>query len=269
MIIFMFFIASLITFTLLTLLSGLTFWYIPLWLILGFISGYLFVALTIVLTLPLVFWGKETNRFKHFYLRHMCDFTRLFVLRLHIVEVIGKENIPKDTNFGIYGNHRSGADPLVTLSALRVPMAFVAKDSLFKNKFVAKWLKGFGILKINRENNREALKEIIHGINLMEEGLSMLVFPEGTRKKTDFHNIDSFKAGAFRLTTKPKLPVLPIAIIGAEKFGKQVIKKRTKVKIVIGKPFYYEDYKELTTNELSDRVSKRIMLLLKENETLQ
>lgn len=269
MIIFMFFVVSLITFNLLTFLSGLAFWYIPLWLLLSFISGYLFVGLTIILTLPLVFWGKETNCLKHFYLRHMCDFTRLFVLRLHIVEVIGEENIPKDTNFGAYGNHRSGADPLVALSALRVPMAFVAKDSLFKNKFVSKWLKGFGILKINRENNREALKEVLHGIDLMKDGLSMLVFPEGTRKKEDFHNIDTFKAGAFRLTTKPKLPVLPIAIIGAENFGKQVIKKRTKTKIVIGKPFYYEDYKDLTTNELSDRVAKRIMVLLKENETFQ
>lgn len=269
MIIFLFFIVTLIIFNLLTFLSGLALWYIPLWLFLGFIGGYLFVGLTIVFTLPLVFWGKETNRLKHFYLRNMCDFTRLFVLRLHITEVIGLENIPQNTNFGIYGNHRSGADPLVVLSALRVPMAFAAKDSLFKSKFVSKWLKGFGILKINRENNREALKEIIHGIDLMNEGLSMLVFPEGTRKKEDFHNLDTFKAGAFRLTTKPKLPILPIAIVGAEKYGKQYIKKRTKTKIIIGKPFYYEDYKDLTTSELSNRVAKRIMILLKENEKLQ
>lgn len=268
MIIFIFFLTWLTTFTLLTFLTGLPFWFAFLWFFVGFFSGYLAVALSVILTLPLVFWAKKTNRFKHYYLRSICDFVRIFILRLWINEVAGIENIPKDTNFGVYGNHRSGADPLVVLSSIRVPLAFMAKDSLFKFRIAEKWLKGFGIISINRQNAREALKEINRGSDLMSEGLNMLVFPEGTRKKDDFHNLDTFRPGAFKITTKAKLPILPIAIIGAEKFGKQAIKKRTSVKIIIGKPIYYEDYKSLKSTELSDKVAGKIMVLLKENENL-
>ena len=81
-------------------------------------------------------------------------------------------------------------------------------------------------------------------------------------------NLDSFKSGAFKITTTAKLPILPFAIIGAEKFGKQVIKKRTGVKIIIDKPIYYEEYEKYSPNELKDIVAKKIMIMLKENESL-
>ena len=202
MIIFLFFFTWATTFSLLMFFSGLSYWFAFLWIFLGLISGYLMVGLIIIITLPLVFWAKESNKLKHFYLRNLCDFVRLFILRLYIVDIIGKENVPKDTNFGAYGNHRSGVDPLVVLSTLRVPMAFMAKNNLFKYKIGSKWLKGFGILEIDRKNAREALKEINKGTELMNEGLSMVVFPEGTRKKDDFHNLDTFRAGAFKITTE-------------------------------------------------------------------
>lgn len=266
MLIFMFFLISSITFVLLTFLSGLSYFYAFLWLFAGFFSGYLFVGITILLTVPLVMFGKETNRLKHFYLRNLCDFVRLFILRLHIEKIVGVENLPKDTAFGAYANHRSGADPLVTLSALRVPLAFMAKDSLFKNKIASKWLKGFGILEIDRDNPRKALKEINHGTKLMEKGLSMITFPEGTRKLDDFHNLDTFKPGAFRLTTKAKLPIVPIAIVGTETYSNNYIRRRTATLIIIDKPIYYEEYKDLNSQELSDKVAGKIMLMLKENE---
>lgn len=266
MIIFLFFLIWATTFILLTFLSGLSFLFAFLWFFVGLLGGYIFVGLTLIFTLPLVFYAKETNSLKHFYLRNLCDFVRLFVLRLHIEEIVGLENIPKETAFGVYGNHRSGADALVTLSAIRVPLSFMAKDDIFINNFVRKWLKGFGILELDRKNPRKALKEINLGTKLMEEGLSMLVFPEGTRKKADFHNLDTFKPGAFKLTTNAKRPILPIAITGTEKYHKKYLRKRTSVKIIIDKPIVYEEYKDLSPQALSDKVAGKIMIMLKKHE---
>lgn len=266
MIIFAFFLVWATTFILLTFLSGLSFMFAFLWFFIGVVAGYLFVGLTIIITLPIIVYTKKTSRFKHFYLRNLCDFIRLFVLKLHIEEIVGLENIPKETAFGVYGNHRSGADALITLSAIRVPLSFMAKDNIFINKLASKWFKGLGILEIDRQNARKALKEINYGTKLMEEGLSMLVFPEGTRKKSDFHNLDSFKPGAFKITTNAKLPVLPIAITGAEKYHKRYLRKRTIVKVIIDKPIFYEEYKDLTSQELSDKVAGKIMIMLKEHE---
>jgi len=269
MIIFLFFIVWAIVFSLLTFLSGLSYLFAFLWFFVGFLSGYVFVALVIILTIPYVFYGKKTSRLKHYYLRSLCDFVRLFVLRLYITKIKGLENIPKDSAFGAYGNHRSGADALIGLSAIRVPLSFMAKDSIFINKLVSKWLKGFGIIELDRENPRKALKEINKGSKLMEEGLSMLVFPEGTRKKEEFHNLDTFKPGAFKLTTKAKLPILPIAIIGAEQYHKRYLRKPTNVQVIIDKPITYDEYKDLNSQELSDKVAGKIMKMLKENETLK
>lgn len=268
MIIALFLLTCITTFSILMIFAKTTWYFILLYILAGVVSGYLMIALTIILTVPFVFWAKPTNRLKHYYLRSLNDFVRIFVLRLYISEIIGKENIPEDTNFGIYPNHRSGADVLVTLAAFKKPMTFAAKNNLFKYKIGSKWLKGFGILSIDRDNNRETLKEVIKGIKLVESGLSMLVFPEGTRKYKDLHNLDSFKAGAFQLTTKAKVPIVPVALIGAQFFGKQAVIKRTKVKVVIGKPITYEEYKDLSTAEISDMVAKKIMVLLKEHEQL-
>ncbi len=266
MIIILFLLTWLATFSSLIIFASRTWYFILLYILAGAVSGYLMIALIILLTAPFVFWGKKTSKFKHYYLRSLNEFVRLFVLNLHIDEIVNKENIPKDTNIAVYANHRSGADVLIALSALKKPMTFAAKNSLFKYKIGAKWLRGFGILSIDRENDRETLKEIIKGIRLMEDGLSMLVFPEGTRKKDEFHNLDSFKPGAFKLATKSKIPVIPLALIGAQDFRKQVIKKPTKVKVIVGEPIYYEEYKDMSTKELSNMVAKRIMVLLHENE---
>lgn len=268
MIIFLFFLTWATTFSLLTFLTGLSYYYAFLWFFIGLLSGYIFVVLSIILTIPFVFFVKKTNKLKHYYLLSLCDFVRLFVIRLHIVEIKGKENIPKDGAFGIYSNHRSGADALIGLSVIRVPLAFVAKDSIFINKLVSKWLKGFGIIELDRNNARKALMEINQGVELMQEGLSMLVFPEGTRKQDDFHNLDSFKAGAFKLSTKSKVPILPIAIIGAEEYHKNYLRRKTSVRVIIGKPIAYEDYKDLNSQQISDKVAGKIMKMLKENETL-
>lgn len=268
MIIFLFFLVWIVTFTHLTFLSGLSYLFAFLWFFVGLAAGYVAVFLTMILTVPFVIYAKSTNRLKHFYLRHLCDFVRLFIIKLKIDKVIGFENIPKDSAYGIYANHRSGADALIMLSLTRKRIGMLAKDSLFINKFVTRWLNGFGILSLDRDNARNALKEINRGSKLMSEGLPMAVFPEGTRKKEDFHNLDTFKPGAFKLTTKAKLPILPVALIGSEDYHKRYLRRTTNVKVIIGKPIEYDDYKDLNAQELSDKVAGKIMKMLKEHETI-
>ena len=92
----------------------------------------------------------------------------------------------------------NGADALIMLSLLENELECLQKI-VFINKFVTRWLNGFGILALIWQCEK-CFKEINRGSKLMSEGLPMAVFPEGTERK-DFHNLDTF-AGAFKLTRK-------------------------------------------------------------------
>ncbi|NLN50797.1 MAG: hypothetical protein GX149_04165 [Acholeplasmataceae bacterium] len=269
MIIFLFFTIWILVFNLLTFLTGLTFWYIPLWLLSGFLSGYLFVVASFILLYPYAVLTKPTNRFKHYYVRSLSDFLRIFALRVHIDQVIGKENIPNDTNFVVYANHKSGTDAFVVESAIRQPMAYAAKDSLFKIPIVRGWMKSIGALSIDREKDRRALREIIRGINIIKGGLSMVVFPEGTRQDPETSLMSDTKAGSYKLATKAEVPILPVAIIGTRNFQKYGIRRRTVTKVIIGKPLRFADYQNLTTKEISDNVHNTINNMIKQHDDLR
>ena len=68
-------------------------------------------------------------------------------------------------------------------------------------------------LFLDRTDNRQALKVILRAIELMKEGHSMFVFPEGTRSKTEGEFLP-FHAGSFKIATKPKAPIVPVTIVG-------------------------------------------------------
>lgn len=243
--------------TILTLLTNLSLWFIPLWILIGLLAASLFVLSTFFIGRYLTKMGKVTGRIRHFYVWNIADFVRMFIVRIRI-KVIGKENIPKDTNYVVYGNHKSNVDPIIIVSALRTRMGFAAKSELFGVKLLNGWIDNIGCININRENDREAVREILKGIGYVKQGLSMGIFPEGGIKSRDTNYMVDVKPGAYKLATKAGVPIVPIALIGSRYIKDRAPKKSTKVTMVIGKPIYEEEYKEMTTVELGDHVFKII-----------
>ncbi len=262
MLISLFFSVVTVTIALLTFLSGLSYWFLPLWIVVGLAAGYFVVIFLFVVFVPLVKHSKETNRLKHYYARSMTDFINFLIFRIKIVDVVNKENIPKDTSYVLYPNHKSTYDAFIVKSIFKGPMAFAAKDSLYKVPVIAGWLSGIGSLKINRENDRETLKEIIRGIKLVKEGLSFTIFPEGTRTSKETSQMLASKAGAYRLATKAGVPIVPVALVGTG----SVKGKKRDVTVVVGNPLYYDDYKEMSTTEISEIVVSSVNAIIKEYE---
>ncbi|MBC7960467.1 MAG: 1-acyl-sn-glycerol-3-phosphate acyltransferase, partial [Vallitaleaceae bacterium] len=76
------------------------------------------------------------------------------------------------------------------------------------------WMRAQKTLFIDRDNLREGLKVIKEGIELLKNGHSIVIFPEGTRSKTA--ELLPFKKGSFKLATKSGVPVIPFAIKGTD-----------------------------------------------------
>ncbi|MFA5720269.1 MAG: lysophospholipid acyltransferase family protein [Acholeplasmataceae bacterium] len=256
MIIFLFYFVIIGLTTLLSILVPLPLWFMPLWLLISIIAALLLVILSIIIGIPFSKIGKVDGKIKHFYIRHLSDFTRM-ILRMRITKVIGKENIP-NSNFVIYANHKSNTDPFTLVSSIRRPMGFAAKSGVFTIPIIKHWLRSFGCININRDNDREAIKEILVGIKNVEAGLSMAIFPEGGIKSRETTLMEEVKPGAYRLATKPQVPILPVAIIGARHIQKNAPFKCSKLQVIILPMIEPSVYNEMTTVELGDHVKELI-----------
>ena len=155
------------------------------------------------------------------------------------VTVIGKENIPDEAALFI-GNHRSYFDILLTSVQYDRMMGFVAKDSMKKFPSLNIWMSHIYCLFLNREDPREGMKVILQAIDYVKSGISIFIFPEGTRNKGEELSMLPFKEGSFKIATKSGCPIVPVSINNsAEIFENHFpLLKKTHVIIEYGKPIY-------------------------------
>ncbi len=164
------------------------------------------------------------------------------------VEVIGKENLIQETCVYV-ANHQSELDIPLIMANINKITAAVGKKELKKWPVVSYWMTEIGCVFIDRENNREGLKAIIEAIDKLKGGRDMLIFPEGTRSKSE--EMLEFKKGSLKLATKANVPVVPITVDGAYK-GLEGKAGDLKAKIIFHKPIYMENLSKEEKNNLTD-----------------
>jgi 1-acyl-sn-glycerol-3-phosphate acyltransferase len=172
-------------------------------------------------------------------------------------EVIGAENIPSEGNLIIAANHKSNLDPIFVASAVnkKRKMTAIAKEELFKNKILAKILNKVEIIPINRQN--PGLGTIKRILKYIKNDYALVMFPEGTRSKTDDFN--NAKAGLSLFATKAKAEIVPCTIYSSYKLFKPA-------KIYFGEPISLEEYyKQKLTSEDHERISGEVMDIIKQN----
>lgn len=177
------------------------------------------------------------------------------------IEIIGKENIPKETCV-FMGNHQSILDIPVLRHTADRPLDFVAKQELAKVPIMGYWITHMKSVTIDRENVREGMKAINQAIKNIKDGYSFAVFPEGTRSKDG--EIHEFKKGSIKLATKSKVPIVPFALEGTSACFED---KRDflpgKVKIIFGEPIVTEGISKEEEKELMDKVEEVVRNLYK------
>ncbi len=131
------------------------------------------------------------------------------------IEFIGEENVPKDEAVLYIGNHRSFFDIIITYS--RCPRDRLhLKAEHHKNTGAGSLDEAPALPVLDRDDIKQGLKVVLAAIDQVKSGISICVFPEGTRckNKDDLTDVQSFKEGTFKIATKSKCKIVPMAIMG-------------------------------------------------------
>ena len=164
------------------------------------------------------------------------------------VEIIGTENIPKDGALIFCGNHRTYLDPPLIVVTGKRDMRFLAKQELYKNKFLAFLGWAFDAIAVKRdEKDVTAVKE---SLKTLKNGGCIALFPEGTRNGLE--KGEKVKDGAAFFAVRSGAKVIPCGIKGGEKGNR-------KVTITYGKPLDFSEYKGNKDKEALDKVTEEIM----------
>ena len=129
------------------------------------------------------------------------------------LEIKGRENLGKDCRYVLVSNHASILDIPAIIFAAPFPVRFLAKRSLAWFPVFGWFLYLAGHLLIDRRSAPSALRALKKAPSLLEKGISIVVFPEGTRSPDG--KVKEFKRGAFLLAQHSGYPVVPVSIAGS------------------------------------------------------
>jgi 1-acyl-sn-glycerol-3-phosphate acyltransferase len=172
------------------------------------------------------------------------------------VTVSGEENIPKDTAVLFVSNHQGNFDIPLLLGYIQKPKAFISKIEVKKMPFIGTWMVQLNCLFMDRKNVRQSVKAINEGAQLLQNGTSLVIFPEGTRSKGD--DMSEFKAGSFKLATKSGVPIIPVTINGSYKIMEQqgFWIKPASIHIKVHPPIYPQQNEAKDLARLSEQIIK-------------
>jgi len=174
------------------------------------------------------------------------------------IDIINPENLPEKGPVVYVCNHQSYADILTMLNIVKHQTGFIAKEELKKIPVFAKWILRIRSLFIIRGDARESLKTIGEGADMIKDGYSLVIFPEGTRSRGD--KMGKFKPGSLKLATKAKATIVPVTINGSYKMYEQTgkITKNTRIEVTVHEPVNTAEMDRKELAQLSDVIEETI-----------
>lgn len=160
------------------------------------------------------------------------------------VKVEGKENLDKNQSYVFAANHTSLYDIFVIFGFIGRPFKWVMKQEIRDIPFVGWACKAAGFIFINRKAMKQALHSMEEAKKTLSNGVSVVIFPEGTRTKTGLTG--AFKRGAFKIAIEMNLPIVPVSISGAYNIWPTTRKYPIpgRLKMTIHKPVEFHEDQE-------------------------
>jgi len=146
----------------------------------------------------------------------------------------GREHIPAGKVI-LAANHRSFLDPFVIGTCLRRPIYFLAKSEIFDSKAIGWFLNCLGAFPVRRGESDE--QSMATALALLERGEAVVIFPEGTRRRSG--PLQEPKRGVGRLALESGAPVIPIALAGTERARRGWRIRPVRVNIRCERPLSY------------------------------
>lgn len=224
------------------------------------ILSIIFVVFFLLFSLPImgIEWiiGKFNKPLADISMLRIVQWTFRCVMFLSGVKLVvkGKENIPTDEAVLYIGNHRSYFDIVTTYSLCPTLTGYISKDGVNKVPILGMVMKRLYCLFLKRDDAKQGLKTILTAIDYVKNGISICIFPEGTRNKDYEHPYDllPFKEGSFKIAQKTNCKIIPMAIVGTA----EVLEKnfpwihKNVVTIIYGEPIVPSDLDKDTQKKI-------------------
>lgn len=210
-----------------------------------FIITVIFLITFLLVSIPILIFewlfAKISRRAADFSSLRIVQWAFKIILKLSgaDVTIIGEDRIPDGPVLYI-GNHRSYFDIIITYARQKRLTGYIAKKEMLRWPLLRDWMKRLYCLFLDREDPKQGLKTIIEAIDYIKEGISIFIFPEGTRNTGEELSMLPFHAGSFKVAEKSGCPIIPVCINNtADIFEEHLPRiKPAHVMIEYGKPIY-------------------------------
>lgn len=185
------------------------------------------------------------------------------------VTVIGEENVPTDRAVLYIPNHRSYFDIVLTYVRVPRPTGYIAKKEMERIPSLSQWMRNLHCLFLDRENIKEGLKTILTAIEKIKSGISICIFPEGTRN-TESDELLPFHDGSFKIAEKSGCPIIPVTINNSAAVFEDHLPWIRKAHVIIeyGSPIEVSQLSKEEKRNLSQTVRTIISETYKKNKEL-
>jgi len=172
-----------------------------------------FWGLTMLLVGPwLLLYAYLTRDIRPLY--HAATFLAISGVRLAGITIrqIGRENFKPGRNYIFMSNHASNLDPPIEIPSIRERCSVLVKKELFRVPILGAGMRIARLVPVDRSNREAAIESVHEGVKVLQTGLHMLIYPEGTR--TPNGKLLPFKKGPFHLAIESGVPIIPLTIVG-------------------------------------------------------
>lgn len=198
-------------------------------------------------------WGKlvHNGTFLMYKLIVSCSGVR--------IDIKGIDQLHRKVPVIIVANHQSVCDIFLMGSLVAEPFKFIGKKEFLAIPFIGWILRFSQHITFNRNNRKQSMKAVKQAGEALDQGFSIVVFPEGTR--TSDGEIKAFQSGPFYLAIKKQVPVVPIRLCGfREVLPKHSLRFRpNRSSVIIGNPIYPIDKTVKDKDEFASEVRKIII----------
>ena len=221
----------------------------------------IFLILFLVLTIPamLVTWiigkiNKPAGDRASLWIVNKIGFRSVQFLAGVKTKVIGHDRIPDEPVLYIC-NHRGFFDTITSYQLVKNPTGYVAKKEILYAPLLNIWMLLLNCQFLDRKKPRSGMDMLLKSIELIKKGISVCIFPEGTRNRdAESDELLPFHAGSFKIATKTGCPIVPVTLINAGKVWEDHFPWMHGKNMVIeyGEPIYTKDLSKEELKNVSE-----------------
>lgn len=233
------------------------------------LGAYLILGIPVMLLEKLI--GRFNKKAQDYSSLRLVQGAFRLILKISGVEVtvIGEDRIPDEPVLYI-GNHRSYFDILITYVRCKRLTGYVAKKEMLNYPLLRTWMKYLYCLFLDRTNIKEGLKTILQAIDYVKQGVSICIFPEGTRNDGEELSMLPFRDGALKIAEKSGCAIVPMSLNNTHAiFEAQSPRiKKTHVILEYGEPIYPKELDKDTRRNLGAYCQTIIQETIRKNQVL-